>query len=191
MDLKGGGFPVTLFFIQGSETMNKLLVLCLLFVSSASLAHPSFDKTTATAGSIFKADMLVTHGCGDSPTIRIVMEVQEDVLGITPRVKPGWEISVVESELSEPRTMWGVERTKYTSQLIWSGGSLSSDYFDVFSFVLALPHEPQTLYFPTTQYCVEGVDAYTTVPDAANPGEQHENLAPSIHLEKAGTGSSH
>ncbi len=171
--------------------MKQVITYCFVFVCSTAFGHPSFEKDIVIAGSVFKANMMVTHGCGDSPTIKLEMDVPEDVLAITPRVMSGWKIERVESKLSEPRTVFGMERTKYISRLIWSGGSLSSDYFDVFSFVVVLPHDAMTLYFPTTQYCVTGVDAYTGVPDSAKPDKQPQNMAPSLKVIESESGGGH
>jgi uncharacterized protein YcnI len=171
--------------------MKTLLVLVICFGSSVVFAHPSFVDETIPAGKVAKVDMMVTHGCGDSPTIRIVMEVPEEVLAVTPRVKPGWNIELVESKLSENRVVFGMERSKYTSQVIWSGGSLSSDYFDLFSFIVIPPGEEVKLFFPTTQHCEEGVDAYTGVPDPSKPDEQVDNLAPWLNVVRHGTSKGH
>ena len=149
--------------------MKFLPVLLIYFSFSTAYAHPSFDDSIEAAGRMFKADMLVTHGCGESPTLKVVIEIPEEVLAITARIKPGWKIETVESELKEHRTVFGMEKTKYTSQIIWSGGSLPSDNFDEFSFIVIPPNEETTLYFPTTQYCDEGVEAYTYIPARFNP----------------------
>ena len=121
----------------------------------------------------------------------MVVEIPEEVLAVTPRVKPGWTIEKVESKLSQNRVVFGMERSKYTSQIIWSGGSLSSDFFDIFSFIVIPPSEAATLYFPTTQYCVEGVDAYTDVPDPSTPDKDLQDLAPSLNVIKHSDSASH
>jgi uncharacterized protein YcnI len=77
-----------------------------------------------------------------------------------------------------------MERTRYTSKIIWSGGSLSSDNFDVFSFIVSPPNEETTLYFPITQYCVEGLEAYTNIPGPAAKDDHDRHLAPSVKLVK-------
>lgn len=155
---------------------------------STAMAHPSLDETIEVAGKNFKADMLVTHGCGSSPMIKLVIEIPEDVLAVTPRIKPGWKIETVESELEEHRMVFGMETTKYTSQIIWTGGSLPSDNFDEFSFIVIPPNEETTLYFPTTQYCIEGVAAYTDIPEPAAKDDHDQSSAPSVKLVKAADG---
>lgn len=165
--------------------MMKFLALLFSFACSTVMAHPSLDQNIEVAGKMFKADMLVTHGCGSSPMIKLVIEIPEDVLNVTPRIKPDWNIETVESELKEHRTVFGMETTKYTSQIIWSGGSLPSENFDEFSFIVIPPNEETTLYFPTTQYCVEGVEAYTDIPDPAAKVDHDQHAAPSVKLVNA------
>ncbi len=161
---------------------ERLCVLTLMLGSAQLNAHPFFEQQELVAGKAFKADLLVTHGCGDSPTIRLVVEVPEEVLSVTPGLKPGWTVETIESDLSENRTVFGMVRTRYTSRLVWSGSRLPSDYYDVFSFIIIPPVGADTLYFPTTQICEEGTDAYTDIPDDSKPGPSHENLAPFLQV---------
>ena len=160
--------------------MRKCLTFAICLFCSAATAHPSFENTHVRGGVTFKADLMVTHGCGDSPTIRLIVDIPEEVVAVTPRVKPGWTIETVQSELSEPRTVFGMRMTKFTSQIIWSGNSLSSDFFDVFSFIVIPPNNPSTLYFPTKQVCEEGVAEWSNTPDPENHGERLSHPAPSL-----------
>lgn len=160
--------------------MKKFVTFAICLFCSAATAHPSFENTHVRAGVTFKADLMVTHGCGDSPTIRLIVDIPEEVVAVTPRVKPGWTIETVQSALSEPRTVFGMQMTEFTSQIIWSGNSLSSDFFDVFSFVVIPPSNPSILYFPTKQVCEEGVDEYSDTPDSEKHGERLSDPAPAL-----------
>ena len=171
--------------------MKKIIAVALLFPSSALLAHPVFEHTKVTAGVVFKAEMMITHGCGDSPTLRLIVDIPPDVLAVTPQVKPGWSIETFESTLETPREVFGMQRTKYTSQIVWSGNSLSSDYFDVFSFIIIPPSDAMTLYFPATQVCEEGEDAYTTIPDPDKPDEYVPDAAASLTVVKFDDAAAH
>ncbi len=171
--------------------MKRLIVLGLNLVCTCVIAHPSFENDIVTAGNTFKADMMVTHGCGDSPTLKLIVDVPQDVLAITPRAMPGWTIETVESELDTPRVVFGMEITKYTSQIIWSGGILDSDYFDVFSFIVIPPTEEMTLYFPSTQICVDGVDAYTAIPGSDSEDQDVAGTAPSLTVVKIAEAQGH
>lgn len=171
--------------------MKKLLIVALCLASPALIAHPLFEHTKVPVGTAFKSTLMITHGCGDSPTVKLIVDIPEDVLAITPQIKPGWTVETIESTLDVPREVFGMQRTKYTSQIIWSGNSLSSDYFDVFSFIIIPPHDATTLYFPTTQVCEEGSEAYTTIPDPKNPIEYVPAAAPSLIVVKVDAASGH
>jgi uncharacterized protein YcnI len=171
--------------------MKRLLLTGLCLACSCAFAHPSFESNIVQAGKVFRAKMMVTHGCGDSPTLKLIIDVPEDVLNITPQVKPGWTVELVESKLKTPRVVFGMERTKYTSQIIWSGGILDSDYFDVFSFVLIPPSEEMTLHFPTTQVCVDGTEAYISVPGSDAEDEESAGTAPSLIVIKGTDAQEH
>ena len=164
--------------------MNRLILTGLCLVCTFAFAHPSFESNIVHAGKVFRANMMVTHGCGDSSTLKLIIDVPENVLAITPQVKPGWNIETVESTLKEPRVVFGMERTKYTSRIIWSGGILDSDYFDIFSFIVIPPSEEMTLHFPSTQVCVDRTDAYISVPGTDTEGEESAGTAPSLIVVK-------
>ena len=160
--------------------MKKLILTGLCLICTSAFSHPGFENNIVHAGKVFRANMMVTHGCGDSSTLKLIIDVPEDVLAITPQVKPGWNIEAVQSTLKEPRVVFGMERTKYTSRIIWTGGILDSNYFDVFSFILIPPSEEMTLHFPSTQVCVDRTDAYITVPDSGEGAEDSAGTAPSL-----------
>jgi uncharacterized protein YcnI len=171
--------------------MKKFLMVALCLASPALIAHPLFEHTKVTASSTFKSALMITHGCGDSPTVKLIVDIPEDVLAVTPQIKPGWTVEKIESTLDVPREVFGIQTTKYTSQIIWSGNSLSSNYFDVFSFIIIPPGDATTLYFPTTQICEEGIEAYTSIPDPENPHEYVPSAAPSLTVVKMDAASGH
>jgi len=183
------------FYPQWAEGKNQLMktlyAVILIMTSTSTMAHPVFENSTAQAGVVFKAELMITHGCGNSPTVKVIVDVPEDVLKITPQIKDGWSIETKESHLETPREVFGMTRTKYTSQIIWSGGSVPVDYFDVFSFIVIPPANAATLYFPTIQVCEEGEDRYTTIPDAENVGEHIPGGAPSVLVVEAADGGGH
>ena len=183
------------FYPQWAEGKNQLMktlyAVILIMTSTSTMAHPVFENSTAQAGVVFKAELMITHGCGNSPTVKVIVDVPEDVLKITPQIKDGWSIETKESKLDTPREVFGMTRTKYTSQIIWSGGSVPIDYFDVFSFIVIPPANAATLYFPTTQVCEEGKDRYTTIPDAESAGEHIPGGAPSVLVVEAADVSGH
>jgi len=171
--------------------MKRLLLIGSCLVCTCAFAHPSFESNIVNAGKVFRANMMVTHGCGDSPTLKLIVDVPEDVLAITPRVKPGWTVELIESDLKTPRTVFGMERTKYTSQIIWSGGILDGDYFDIFSFIVIPPSEEMTLHFPATQVCVDRTDAYISIPGSDAEDEESAGTAPSLIVIKGTDAQEH
>lgn len=171
--------------------MKRISLIGLTMACSFALAHPSFENSVAKAGRTFKADLMVTHGCGDSATIRLIVDVPREILAVTPRVKAGWRIETEESDLGESRVVFGSETDRYTSRIIWSDGRLSSDYFDVFSFIVLPPDEETTLFFPATQVCEEGTDAYIKVPGRDSAEEDVAGMAPSLTVVKVTDSGAH
>ncbi len=82
--------------------MKRFLLIGFCLAGTCAFAHPSFESNIVQAGKVFRANMMVTHGCGDSPTLKLIIDVPEDILAITPRVKAGWTVELVESPLKAP-----------------------------------------------------------------------------------------
>src|SRR5687768_16602195 len=73
----------------------------MLMVGPAS-AHITPDKDEVAADSFSDVTLTVPHGCDESPTKQLTIEVPEQLNEVTPAVHPGWDIEVATEELPEP-----------------------------------------------------------------------------------------
>ena len=148
--------------------MRKLFILvaaAALVAAPAATAHVTANPATAAAGSVTKIQFQVGHGCEESPTTSVAVQIPAGVANVAPEVEPGWKIAVKEGELPEPVEVFGETVTEGVTEVTWSGGTLSPHQFTDFGISMLLPNKPgETVYFPVVQRCQEGVNRWITIP---------------------------
>jgi hypothetical protein len=113
-------------------------------------------------GRLGSLELRVPHGCGDSPTIRIDVEIPEGLTDVEPLPHEGWR--------AETRP---VETGRVTA-VSWAGGRLPSDAETSFTFRARFPNEPgKRLWFKAVQICEQGSTRWVEVP---RPGESVGDL---------------
>ncbi|MDF2808369.1 MAG: hypothetical protein K0S43_3315, partial [Cellulosimicrobium sp.] len=70
--------------------------------AGAAAAHVTVTPDTTDAGAYALLTFGVPHGCGDSPTTKVSIQVPEQVVTVTPTVNPGWDVEKVMAALDEP-----------------------------------------------------------------------------------------
>ena len=143
------------------------IAAALALAAAAAGAHVTLDYPAAAAASNYKATFKVGHGCGDSATRQLVVEIPAGVSGAHPMPKAGWQLAV------EP------------TRITWTAKSredmLASAHYDEFVLVARLPGQAGTLYWPVRQVCEQGRADWVEVP---RPGQPLSELkAPAAVLE--------
>ena len=183
------------------DTMKKMHRRCLactasLLVTSA-LAHTTLEYPVASAGQTYKATFKVGHGCGESPTRQIVVDIPAGVQGAKPMPKPGWLLEVTRAKLAKPYTSHGRAVSEDVVRITWTARTeqdmLPNAHYDEFVLVATLPAQAGTLYWPVQQVCPQGRHDWTDIP---KPGQKPGELkSPAAALEvmpaAAGTGHAH
>ena len=167
--------------------IGYLAALAALALSAPAAAHVVFDQETAPAGQLATLGLRVMHGCGGKPTTKVIIDLPPGMMRVTPRMIPGWKVSVGTRPLDKPVMLHGFEVKVAPAQITWEGGSLPDAAYEVFEFRGMMPDRPETtLVFPTVQNCPGGgVETWTQV---AKPGEDPlklETPAPTVRLIKA------
>jgi uncharacterized protein YcnI len=161
---------------------RPLLIGALALATCAAGAHVTLDYQVAVAGTSYKAAFRVGHGCGESATRQLVVDVPAGVRGAHPMPKPGWRLDV--------------ERAAEVSRVTWTAktreDALPSAHYDEFVLVAQVPAQPGPIYWPVRQVCEEGRADWIEVPQ---PGQKFSDLkSPAAMLEllpAAGTGGAH
>ena len=108
-------------------------------VAAPAGAHVEPEVTAVPAGGEATVTFVAEHGCGDSPTIRVEMQLPEGVADAQAVEKEGWLAEVTD----------GVALYE------WEG--VGGDESGEFGLTFTAPDTPgATLLFPTIQSCTEG-----------------------------------
>lgn len=134
-----------------------------LAAAPTARAHVVFANAEATPNSYFASSLRVSHGCGDSPTRSVRVEIPDGVNIARPQPKPGWRLRIEREPLATPiRSEGGHEITERVTAIIWSG-NLPADQFEQFGLMMRLPDHAGALYFPVIQTCAEGEQRWDQV----------------------------
>lgn len=157
-------------------------------LTGPAAAHISPDKDEVPAGSFNSVTLTVGHGCEDSPTNELRIQIPEGVTNVAPAVHPGWDIEVTEEELDEPIDSGeGAPITERVSEVTFtaqSGNELPSHFRDSFTIGFRTPDTPgEHLFFKTIQACEEGENAW--VEEHTGEGEEPEQPAPALLVTEA------
>ncbi|MCW2737496.1 YcnI family protein [Nocardioides sp.] len=185
---------------MSSRTLTRLSVvpaataaIALSLVAPAS-AHVSATPSSAAAGSSTVVTFSVGHGCEESPTTQIEIQVPESVLSVTPTRNPFWEVESTIEQLDEPATdAHGNTVTERTASIVYTARTpLPDGQRDTFELSFTVPDaEGEVLAFPTIQTCEKGETAWTEVPAEGQDHDELENPAPSFEILPASEEDDH
>jgi len=167
--------------------MRHAFVLAFLIAGTVSpvQAHVVLERGEASAGSSYKATLIVPHGCSGSATTRLIVTVPEGMIAVKPRPKPGWTIETITKPYAKTYDfMHGIKFSEGVQEITWKG-KLENDYFDEFAFsgFLAQSLKPDdVLYFPVVQECERGVERWIEIPAAGQDSHALKSPAPALRL---------
>ena len=164
-------------------------VLALLAAPAA--AHITPDKDEVAAGSYNDVTLTVPHGCDDSPTKQLIIEVPESLNAVTPQVHPGWDITIQKEALTPPVTdAEGEEVTERMASVTITakpGNELPHGFRDQFTLGFKTPETPdEYLFFKVVQKCAVGETAW--IEEYTGDGEEPEHPAPAVKIGPAEEG---
>jgi uncharacterized protein YcnI len=151
-------------------------------LAAPAVAHVEPDKEEVTAGGFDTITLTVPHGCGESPTVALAIQIPEGFVSVSPHVKPGWDITTETEALSPPVTdEEGGEITERTSVVTFTGGPLPVEFTDTFTIGFQAPDTPgERAYFKTIQTCEQGETAW--VEEWDGEGDEPEHPAPAVNI---------
>lgn len=104
--------------------LAKILGLSIILAPSAVLAHVTLEQQQTPVGTPYKIVLRVPHGCGDSATIGLIVQIPEGVIAIKPMMKPGWQIATTRGSYSKAYSYFhGAKFTEGVKEVTWSGAS--------------------------------------------------------------------
>jgi uncharacterized protein YcnI len=159
------------------------------FVAPAS-AHVTLESGMSSWGSYYKAVFQVPHGCDGAATTSISVDIPEGVISVKPMPKPGWKLETVTGKYAKTYTSHGKPIGEGVKKVIWSGGSLSDDRYDEFTFMSKLPDDKSIMriFFPVTQTCGATTVHWNEIAKPDQNAHDLKNPAPSLNLMPAHDG---
>ena len=146
-------------------------------------AHATIEVKQAPAGSYYKMNLRVPHGCDGSPTVKVRVQIPDGVTGVKPQPKPGWKLTIVKAKYAEPiDDGHGGKITEGVKEITWTG-QLLDEHYDEFWARMKLPDKAgETLSFLTVQECKKGVHRWIEVPEAGKSVDDYKQPAPQLKL---------
>ena len=148
--------------------------VAVVLAAGPALAHVEPDVSAIPAGETTTVALTIGHGCDDSPTTSVAVQLPEGLESASGVATSGWAI-----DSSGGVVTWTAD----------PGGALPSGESKEFELELT-PAEDQvgdTLYLKTVQTCEEGTLRW--VEEWDGEGEEPENPAPSVEVIAPGEGA--
>ncbi|MCO5217329.1 MAG: YcnI family protein [Thermomicrobiales bacterium] len=168
----------------------------LLSTLTPASAHVVAKADTYEAGSTAIVTFGFGHGCGESPTTSLAIQIPEEFVSVNPVLAPGWHIEREMETLATPVAgSHGQEITERTATVTFTADEpVENGIFGMVSLRLTLPEDAagETIYFPVVQGCEEGEWAWIEIPEDGQDPHALEAPAPSITIvEPAEDGNGH
>jgi periplasmic copper chaperone A len=161
-------------------------VLTLVLAGTAG-AHITANPGEAPSDSYATVSFQVPHGCEESPTTQVRIQIPPSVPSATPSVHPLWDVATKEGkkdkvELHGETITRGVSEVTYTAKQ-----PLPPDRLDLFAMSVKLPagEVGESVYFPTIQRCEQGQTRWIQIPAEGESAEELDEPAPAVVLTAA------
>lgn len=172
---------------RGVLVVAAVVVVSLGLAAPAS-AHVIVTPSTTAAGANALLEFSIGHGCGDSPTTRITIQMPQEITSVTPTRSALWTIEKKLEKLDPPRVdAHGNKIVERVAAVTFSTRTpLPDGQRDVLELAVQLPNtEGATLVFPTIQTCVKGESAWIEVPQNGQDIKHLDLPAPGFVISAA------
>ncbi|MFC4069910.1 YcnI family copper-binding membrane protein [Actinoplanes subglobosus] len=159
------------------------LAVGIVGLASPASAHVTVTSSTTAAGAHAVLQFSVAHGCEDSPTTGITIQIPAQITSVTPTRHPLWQVTKQIEKIDPPvADAHGNQVTERVTTVTYRTGTpLPDGYRDVLELAVQLPGTAGTdLLFPTIQTCQTGESAWIEVPQAGQAIQELERPAPRL-----------
>jgi uncharacterized protein YcnI len=161
-------------------------VLTLALAGTAG-AHVTANPAEGPSDGYATISFQVPHGCEESPTTQVRIQIPPSVASATPAVHPLWNVETKEGK-KDPVELHGEKITRGVSEVIYTAKQpLPPDRLDLLPISVKLPagKEGDPVYFPTIQKCAKGETRWIQIPAEGESPDDLESPAPAVTLEAA------
>lgn len=153
-------------------------------------AHVGLAADTYAAGSTAMVTFGFGHGCGESPTTSLAIQIPEEFTTVLPVYAPGWHIEVEKETLATPVAgSHGQQITERPAVITFTADEpIETGIYAMVTLRVTIPEglEGETIYFPVIQGCSEGESAWIEIPQDGQDAHDLESPAPSMTITAAG-----
>lgn len=142
----------------------------------AASAHVEVSPSEASVGSTTPLTFAFHHGCDESPTTALIIDVPEGVGNVTPVVQGGWTIQRTLGANDVPT------QVTFTADAPIEPGLAASVSMEVLFDDAAAG---TTVAFPVLQKCVTGQTSWTQIPAEGADEDSVDNPAPAVKVGAA------
>lgn len=182
------------FSVRLGATALTASGLIVFATAGAASAHVGIVEDEVEAGSTALITFEFSHGCDDSPTTEIRIQMPESIPTVAPTINANWTVSKTMETLDAPiEGSHGEQITERVSEVIYTAKSpVESGYRDVFVLSVPIPEDAAgtTIFFPTIQTCEAGETAWIEIPAEGQDHDDLESPAPGVVVVD-GTGDEH
>ena len=169
--------------------MKKLMLATAIFAAttSAALSHATLTNQSAVQGRSFYTGIRISHGCDQQATIRVSVQIPEGLIGVKPQLKEGWDIELITGDYENTYPYHGREMSSGVKEVIWSGGELPNEFFDVFEIRGTVTDHfavDETVYLPVVQNCADGSHHWVEIPAEGQTRHDLDKPAPGFTVEQ-------
>ncbi|ORX92504.1 hypothetical protein K493DRAFT_408813 [Basidiobolus meristosporus CBS 931.73] len=136
------------------------------------MSHVTANPNAAYLDSYFQTSFRVGHGCSNSPTVKLTIDIPDGVTSVAPHQLYNWTIAINYRPLVPPVTSHGETINQTVSSVTYTG-YLEPTYYEDFGVSMKLPAQVtnNVLYFPVHQICVNGSTEWTDIPQPGKTGQ--------------------
>ena len=150
---------------MNNTLLSVSVATCLLFAQQA-WGPTTVSPKQATQASYQRLSFGISHGCEGSPTLEVVVELPESVMGAKPMPKPGWTVETEVRPLSVPFSLHGKEIKQDVRVIRWREMLIDAQY-DEFVVMSKLWNKTGPIFIPVTQVCEKGRMNWNQLPDGS------------------------
>jgi periplasmic copper chaperone A len=158
-----------------------------LGLAGTATAHITANPAEGPSDGYATVSFQVPHGCEESPTTQVRIQIPPSVPSVTPSVHPLWNVATKEGKKDKVE-LHGETITRGVSEITYTAKQpLPADRLDSFAVSLKLPagKEGDSVYFPTIQRCEQGQTRWIQIPAEGESAEELEEPAPAVVLTAA------
>lgn len=166
------------------KTLMTSVAFAMGFAATSAYGHATLLTKEAPAGSYYKAEIAIGHGCDGEATQKVRVEVPEGMVFVKPMPKAGWTLETVEADYASAVDNHGTAVTKGVKQIVWTG-SLEDAHYDEFTFrakILDTVPADSTLYVKVVQECANGTANWDQIPAEGHDSHAMEAPAPGVKV---------